>query len=368
MSPTTLADLAVDIHDPPAGVTPGLHELIGLAEEAVHRSVLLLASGQGDSQPDVLDQLRKAKLLKADGLEDKENNAVMADDYGSRLGEVKSEKAELHDKNGQVDNSSVATFNLSNLTYTGIVAKVNALNYQIDNTPGPTDGNPYISIPLQYSLMRAVLRTVGDVHDSVESASSDIETQARQVRNSTPVTYTSAPSGTTYRPAVSTYSGPTPWTGKEEYVPTASVGAVGNAINAAKHELALGVKEIGGEDHVPGRPYNIDDAWCASFATWTWKQAGINVPWRNKNYVPDVWSDAQRYGLDGGVGSARPGDMIIFPGQHHIGLVVARSGSSVTVIEGNSSDRVAQHTYDLRSKGFVGVVHPPAGSTVAQAV
>ncbi|WP_249645669.1 C40 family peptidase, partial [Nocardia sputi] len=135
----------------------------------------------------------------------------------------------------------------------------------------------------------------------------------------------------------------------------AASSAVQRAIQIAAGEL--GVSEYA-EDRV-NRPYNINDAWCASFATWAWRQAGINVPWSNKNHVRSIWSDAQRMGLAGSSSSARPGDLVILNGGGHIGMVVARNGNTITTIEGNSSDAVRRRTYNLGASGMVGVVHPP---------
>uniref|UniRef100_UPI000B0D15B3 CHAP domain-containing protein n=1 Tax=Nocardia amamiensis TaxID=404578 RepID=UPI000B0D15B3 len=131
--------------------------------------------------------------------------------------------------------------------------------------------------------------------------------------------------------------------------------AVQRAIQIAAGEL--GVREYA-QNRV-NRPYNINDAWCASFATWAWRQAGINVPWTNKNAVLSVWSDAQRMGLADNSAGARPGDLVILNSGGHIGMVVARNGNTITTIEGNSSDAVQQRTYNLGASGMVGVVHPP---------
>ncbi|WP_218003941.1 CHAP domain-containing protein, partial [Nocardia pneumoniae] len=131
--------------------------------------------------------------------------------------------------------------------------------------------------------------------------------------------------------------------------------AVQRAIQIAAGEL--GVREYA-ENRV-NRPYNINDAWCASFATWAWRQAGINVPWTNKNHVRTIWSDARRMGLAGSASSARPGDLVVLNNGGHIGMVVARNGNTITTIEGNSSDAVQRRTYNVGASGMVGVVHPP---------
>ncbi|WP_330232519.1 DUF4226 domain-containing protein [Nocardia sp. NBC_00508] len=135
------------------------------------------------------------------------------------------------------------------------------------------------------------------------------------------------------------------------------------ASSATQRAIQIAAGELGVSEYAQNRvnrPYNINDAWCASFATWAWSQAGINVPWSNKNHVRSIWSDAQRMRLADSSYNARAGDLVILNGGEHIGMVVARTGNTITTIEGNSSDAVRQRTYYLGTSGMVGVVHPPS--------
>ncbi|MGK8553110.1 DUF4226 domain-containing protein [Nocardia gipuzkoensis] len=145
----------------------------------------------------------------------------------------------------------------------------------------------------------------------------------------------------------------------KNYKPRGNTAGMSSAVQRAIQIAAgeLGVREYA-QNRV-NRPYNINDAWCASFATWAWSQAGINVPWTNKNAVLSIWSDAQRMGLADRSSGARPGDLVILNGGGHVGMVVARNGNTITTIEGNSSDAVQQRTYNVGASGMVGVVHPP---------
>ncbi|MEU7768757.1 CHAP domain-containing protein [Nocardia sp. NPDC049190] len=119
------------------------------------------------------------------------------------------------------------------------------------------------------------------------------------------------------------------------------------------------------------RPYNINDAWCASFTTYVWEQAGYKVDWTERRRVVDIWKDGNSLGLAStNSADARPGDMIIFdwkrdgrPG--HVGIVVSVNGNQITTIEGNSSDRVKRNTYVVGDPRVTGVVKPPTQNNVA---
>ncbi|MFR9777392.1 CHAP domain-containing protein [Micromonospora sp. MS34] len=95
-------------------------------------------------------------------------------------------------------------------------------------------------------------------------------------------------------------------------------------------------------------PYGLSgvkcgDPWCSMFASWTWRQAGINVylPYSGDFY----WWGKQR-GLLRSKTNIRPGDLVLFgsgPGQsNHIGVVayVLDDGKIVTV-EGNWGNKVS---------------------------
>lgn len=212
------------------------------------------------------------------------------------------------------------------------------------------------------SLVDSAFQTLGKIYDRAAAADKQIQKFADNIRRSTP---SAGPNFSPYAAGVG--GGPTAIPrphSNGEYVAATPRDRVDVAIKAAWGELARGVSETNGNNHVDA-PYNIDDAWCASFATWAWQQAGIDPGWDNKNYVPAIWAEAAGgpKGISQGhISTATAGDLLIWGDQGHIGLVVARNGNMITTIEGNSGDQVSEHTYDITKGGFAGVVHPPPGS------
>ncbi|GHO50422.1 CHAP domain-containing protein [Ktedonospora formicarum] len=110
-------------------------------------------------------------------------------------------------------------------------------------------------------------------------------------------------------------------------------------VAAARKEYARGVHETG----VNCNPYGPCEEWCALFASWTWRQAGINI---NIAYVPNYQDYGQKHGtLHKGLSNPQPGDAIIFhtPGHSytHVGIIVeVHPNGEVISIEGNHRDRV----------------------------
>ncbi len=118
---------------------------------------------------------------------------------------------------------------------------------------------------------------------------------------------------------------------------------------------------------VPGKPYNICADWCAAFATWVWRQAGIDIPFIT--YVPSVYNWAvtnHRWLGTSQLGSAMPGYLIIFgtaTNRYHIGIVDHVSGGTVWVISGNTTNPanssqwgVYDKQYPLSGSVFYGLV------------
>ncbi|HBX76939.1 MAG TPA: hypothetical protein DEG43_04780 [Acidimicrobiaceae bacterium] len=106
----------------------------------------------------------------------------------------------------------------------------------------------------------------------------------------------------------------------------------------------LGVAENPAASNVvPGKPYNINDQWCAAFATWAWGAAGIPVRSVNNNYVPALvdWAKAQNR-WRGPSSLPSPGDMNIegdSGGAQHVNIVTAinQAANSYEVIGGNQN-------------------------------
>ena len=131
-------------------------------------------------------------------------------------------------------------------------------------------------------------------------------------------------------------------------------------LEAARGELGY---EEGPNDE---NKYGPAESWCSLFATWVWRKAGVDIP--SLPFTGDVynWGVAHNQAYDANnLGQARPGDVLIFgtgpqntSTSTHIGVVESVDGGKVTLIEGNSSDRVQRVTYNLSSANFYGGVHP----------
>jgi cell wall-associated NlpC family hydrolase len=108
------------------------------------------------------------------------------------------------------------------------------------------------------------------------------------------------------------------------------------------------------------------EEWCSLFATWVWRHAGVSIP--SYAFTGDVFRWGQRHHLAYGraaLRQAKPGDVLLFgtgPGSTrtstHIGIVERVGGGRVTLIEGNSSNRVQRVTHALSTHVFYGGVRP----------
>jgi hypothetical protein len=366
--PTIPDKFEVDLPNNRPGWPPVLISVVGAADEALQASMLTLASGAPGAQPDLMDKFRENHVLKDGKAADGKPSSTLAGDYEEKTGKIDEIKSDLHTQNMKIDSSSYATFKTSNGTFDFVRTKVRALENTLRTSDGPSNGEPFISPSTLMYLFDEIFGTLGAVHSSVAMAVDDIDIEANKIRDSTPSygapSYASSSGG---RPT--SLSSPRTPHSNGAYVPANPVDGPGKAIKAAWGELERGVSETNGNNHVDA-PYNIDDAWCASFTDWAWTKGGVDIPWTNKNLVSAVWSDAQN-GLGGvsadNASNARPGDMIVWGDQGHIGLVVARNGDTITTIEGNSGDRVKENTYNLSARGFAGVIHQPASSMAAVA-
>jgi CHAP domain len=94
------------------------------------------------------------------------------------------------------------------------------------------------------------------------------------------------------------------------------------------------------EGAIPGAP------WCAYFASWVARQAGAPLGAQGQGIgdVSDIWSWAQSMGraiLNGPGVVPKPGDLIVFGGEH-VGIVRAiLPNGQIATIEGNYENKVA---------------------------
>lgn len=126
----------------------------------------------------------------------------------------------------------------------------------------------------------------------------------------------------------------------------------------ARGEFAKGIREIPrGSNTSPGIaryrgamvPRARPAAWCAYFASWVTKRAGAPLGVHGYGIASaagiSVW--ARRTGRWRHL--PRPGDVAVY--DHHVGIVATVSGSRMTTVEGNWSDRVSRLSRS-RSEAF----------------
>ena len=108
------------------------------------------------------------------------------------------------------------------------------------------------------------------------------------------------------------------------------------------------------------------EEWCADFATWVWRQAGVagigRIAW-----VPNLpaWGRSRGRWKPGYNNDPQPGDMVIFSGLH-VGLVERVTAGTITIIAGNTStNNVARrgpaspaHGYAMGPAAISGYVSP----------
>jgi hypothetical protein len=95
------------------------------------------------------------------------------------------------------------------------------------------------------------------------------------------------------------------------------------------------------------------EAWCADFVSWVYATAGhpfsggLDGGWRLPGVsglrawlvTNGIWHDR------GDADVPRPGDVIVFRDDDHVGIVEALDGATVRTIEGNTSNAVGRRTY-----------------------
>ena len=115
-------------------------------------------------------------------------------------------------------------------------------------------------------------------------------------------------------------------------------------------------------------------AWCDVFVDWCFFKAygaveGQRIQCQTGDLGAACIYSAQYYMMQGRYDkNPKPGDQVFFNvnGQiGHTGIVVAVTGNSVDVVEGNSSDRVQKLTYDRNSSRIAGYGHPLYDDTSA---
>lgn len=119
----------------------------------------------------------------------------------------------------------------------------------------------------------------------------------------------------------------------------------------------LGLKEVPdgcncGEEIQKFLGSSSGEFWCADFVSWVYREAGKPFSgghdggWRI-SWVPAMhdWLLQNGQWQDRGGDPPRPGDVITFRDDDHVGIVERVEGTTVHTIEGNTSNQVGRRTY-----------------------
>ncbi|MFF0309901.1 FG-GAP-like repeat-containing protein [Streptosporangium sp. NPDC004379] len=116
-----------------------------------------------------------------------------------------------------------------------------------------------------------------------------------------------------------------------------------------------------------------DSDWCADFAKYVWKNAGVayaDVPETSGGVLTGWASSFKDYGVAHGTWHTRasgyapqPGDSLVFDWDHdggidHVGIVTSSTASTVYTIEGNSGDATRSRSYSRSDADIVGYSAP----------
>jgi CHAP domain len=143
--------------------------------------------------------------------------------------------------------------------------------------------------------------------------------------------------------------------------------------------VAVAQSQLGQREDPPGSnctKFGPCEAWCADFATWVWRQAGVasigRIAW-----VPSLveWGKQRGTWKAGYDNDPKPGDLVIFSGLH-VGIVeTVRPSGVITIIAGNTgTQNVARRGPTTPDRGSTmgpaaisGYVSPPGGTRQARA-
>lgn len=150
---------------------------------------------------------------------------------------------------------------------------------------------------------------------------------------------------------------------------------VGYLEKASNSNLDNFTANAGSSDYTKyGSWYGLNgEPWCAIFVSWCAEQADIRT-----NIIPKTassttsmntfknWGNFEYSSAHGGNYKPKVGD-IFFLGtstssSSHTGIVVSVSSTTITVVDGNYSNKVSRHTYKLTDSSLVGYGTPSYGA------
>ncbi|MEO3807983.1 FG-GAP-like repeat-containing protein [Sphaerisporangium sp. B11E5] len=116
-----------------------------------------------------------------------------------------------------------------------------------------------------------------------------------------------------------------------------------------------------------------DSDWCADFSKYVWRAAGVthaDIAELNGGVLTGWAASFKDYGTKYGTWHTRasgytplPGDAVVFDWDQsgdidHVGIVTSANSSTITTIEGNSSDRIKANSYSRGNVDIVGYSAP----------
>lgn len=173
-------------------------------------------------------------------------------------------------------------------------------------------------------------------------ANSSASMTAAQPGAAVGVGYPSAPSGVQGIAGVPQLSGPETPGGRIVAVAESQLGQAEQP-PGSNEGAAIAQYRTATAGAMPGEP------WCAYFASWAARQAGepIGAQGQGLGSVSEIWSWAQSAGraVANGPGVVpKPGDLIVFGGEH-VGIVRAvLPNGQISTIEGNYENKVSANT------------------------
>lgn len=131
-----------------------------------------------------------------------------------------------------------------------------------------------------------------------------------------------------------------------------------------------------------GRWYGMQDMWCAMFVSWCANNAGVSTSVIPKHAATTVglqkfkdWGRAySRANVAAGNYTPKAGDIIYFKSSrtsavtNHVGIVTKFSGGKVYTVEGNSSNKVTEKSYQISNTYIVYICSPNYNGNSAPAV
>jgi hypothetical protein len=174
---------------------------------------------------------------------------------------------------------------------------------------------------------------------------------------------------------------PTPTTPAGDSAPATSPGVRDRIVQIAREELAKGVREDAGPDSDkagnirryrtavtgPGEDPDAAEAWCADFASYVFKTAGVPVGQngQGEDYTVALMNWAKAAGRWHPRGSAdpQPGDLVMIDWQggtdvDHVAVVTKVENGRVYTIGGNENDGVRESSYKVGDQRHVGYITP----------